>query len=133
MKKKLDCILLIDDDGPTNFLHEIVIKEADCAKKVVAVRGAQEALDFLSEQKSNGAPDVDLIFLDINMPRMTGWDFLEEYVKFNRNGQGRIIIMLTTSLNPYDEQRARKIESITDFVSKPLTVEMLHQIVENHF
>src|SRR6478609_8398410 len=134
MKEKLNCILLIDDDEPTNFINELVIKKANCTHKIVAKQGAREALEYLRSQEDGEHPCPDLIFLDINMPAMNGWDFLEEYRKLDEKQKGRIVIvMLTTSLNPDDEEKARGIKEINDFKSKPLTKEILEEILKKYY
>ena len=134
VKKKLNCILLIDDDSPTNFLHEMVIEEMDCAEQVVSVESGEMALAFLNTEVDGQHPHPDLIFLDINMPAMNGWEFLEAYKTLDVKRQGKVIIvMLTTSLNPEDRDNAQKINQITGFLNKPLTAEALEQILKEHF
>ncbi len=134
MKEKLNCILLIDDDEPTNFLNELVIKQVDCAEKTVAVQSGQAALDFLKERINGGYPQPALIFLDINMPVMNGWEFLEEYKKLDSDQKAKMVmVMLTTSLNPDDKDKADTIDAIDDFVSKPLTAEIVNEILNKHF
>lgn len=134
MKRKLNCILLIDDDEPTNFLHEMVIQEANCAEKVVAVQSGQAALDYLTSKEDEVHPQPDLIFLDINMPAMNGWEFLEHYKQLDQKQQGRIIVvMLTTSLNPDDKAKADQTVGIDNFMNKPLTVEALSKVIDKYF
>ena len=134
MKKKLNCILLIDDDDATNFIHKIVIKKTECAEKVVAVTDGQAALDFLTSTEDGKHPQPDLIFLDINMPIMDGWEFLDNYEQLNSEQKAKIvIIMLTTSLNPDDRSKAEILPNVSSFMSKPLTEEMLAEILEEYF
>ena len=78
MKQKLNCILVIDDDEPTNFFTRMIIEESNCTTHVKVVESAQEALDYLSKSRTPGRneaqyPSPDLILLDINMPAMNGW------------------------------------------------------------
>jgi CheY-like chemotaxis protein len=126
--KKLDCILFIDDDEDDNFFHQVVVKEMDGAHHIQIAESGFEALDFIK----NRAKIPDLIFLDINMPKMNGWEFLEEYRKLQRDHE-TIIIMLTTSLNPMDKERSEKIPEIKGFKTKPLDAEMLKEIMRQHF
>lgn len=134
MKNKLNCILLIDDDEPTNFLNEMVINHSGLAEKVVPTQGGREALEYLKSTENGKHPQPDLILLDINMPAMNGWEFLEEYKKLSPEQQGKIVvIMLTTSLNPDDMDKANRIEEVKDFLNKPLTVEALESMLNNHF
>lgn len=132
--KKLDCILLIDDDPSTNFLHKLYIEEANCAHRVVIRENGKEALEFLREAQDGEFPCPELIFLDINMPRMNGWEFLEEYKNLDESQKGQIIIvMLTTSLNPDDQNRATQLEEVSGFENKPLSVQMIGEILETYF
>lgn len=132
--KKLNCVLLIDDDEPTNFLNEMIITQLDCAEEIVAVLSGQEALNFLSSEKNGQHPQPDLILLDINMPGMNGWEFLDKYDALERSQKGKVVIMmLTTSMNPDDEAKAHGISDITSFMKKPLTKEAFMDVVEEHF
>lgn len=138
MKRKLDCVLLIDDDEPTNFLNKMIIEETGCVNEVKVAQSAREALDYLSgkQQMAGGAnlPMPELIFLDINMPAMDGWEFLEKYDKLSPEQKASIIVvMLTTSFNPEDESKARKISYISSYRNKPLTQEIIMGILEEHF
>jgi CheY-like chemotaxis protein len=76
----------------------------------------------------------ELIFLDINMPKMNGWEFIEEYSRLKLNGDGRtVIIMLTTSMNPLDLEKSKKSPHIAAFKTKPLNAEMLAEIYASFF
>ena len=134
MIPKLNCILLIDDDGPTNFLNKKVIEKLDCTEQCIAVQSGQEALDMLALVAAGSQVKPDLILLDINMPAMNGWEFLEEYRKLEEKLKGHIIIvMLTTSLNPDDREMARSYAEISDFINKPLTIHALQNILTSYF
>lgn len=136
MKKKLKCVMLIDDDEPTNYLNHMVVEEMDCADRIKVVPNAKDALEYLkAATKSNGdSCTPELIFLDINMPAMDGWEFLAEYEKLSEEQKSKVIVvMLTTSFNPEDRLRATQIESVAAFRNKPLTVEILREILEAHF
>jgi len=134
MKQKLNCILLIDDDKPTNFINEVVIKQLDCAEKIVVVQNGSQALDYLKSKDDGEHPQPDLIFLDINMPAMNGWEFLEKYTELDKKQHGKVVvIMLTTSLNKDDEMKASGIPYINGFKSKPLTPEIMQEVLEEYF
>jgi len=138
MKTKLNCILLIDDDEPTNFLSSIIIEEANCTEHIQIAQSGQAALDYLTKcvANENGCsyPCPDLIFLDINMPAMNGWEFLEQYSKLENKHKGNVImVMLTTSLNPDDKSKADEIPDVSGFENKPLTAEKLDAILKKHF
>jgi len=131
MKRKLKSILLIDDDEPTNFFSSLLIEDADCTENIQIAESGQRALRLLN---SDALPTPDLIFLDINMPAMDGWEFLEKYKQLPKEQQSKIvIIMLTTSLNPDDREKASKIKEISGFETKPLTPELIDSVLLKYF
>jgi CheY-like chemotaxis protein len=136
MKQKLNCVLVIDDDEPTNFFTQMILEESGCADHIKFVQSGQEALDYLiqSEAGNNAGlyPTPDLIFLDINMPAMDGWEFLEEYKKLHVVNR-IIVVMLTTSLFPEDKIKAEKMPEISGFENKPLTAEKVALVLEKYF
>jgi CheY-like chemotaxis protein len=139
MKRKLNCVLLIDDDEPTNFLNTMLIEEARCAEYIQVKQSGQDALNYLAHcapfsPENKNFPCPDLIFLDINMPAMNGWEFLAKYDELEKKHKGDcIIVMLTTSLDPEDEVKAKKIKSVTDFKHKPLTKKVVDEILDTYF
>lgn len=134
MRPLLKTILLVDDDEATNFIHNMVIKQLNCTESTVVKENGAEALEYLTSSKDGKYPQPDLILLDINMPRMDGWEFLEEYKKLDDDQLAKtVIVMLTTSLNPDDKDKANVIPVITGFMSKPLTTEMLEEILDKYF
>jgi CheY-like chemotaxis protein len=134
MKKKLHNILLIDDSKADNFINSRIIKKADVTHNIVVTYGAREALNYLSTNVDGVFPNPEIIFLDINMPDMTGWDFLEEYRKLNDNQKaGVVVCMLTTSYADDDKQKALSYNILSDFSNKPLSIDKLMGIIENNF
>lgn len=136
--KKINCILLVDDDESDNFFHTLTIKETVICDQIKVVTDGRFALDYILKaigpEQSEEFPKPDIIFLDINMPRMDGFDFLEEYNQIDEKlTSGIIISMLTTSLNPYDQERAKEIKVVREYKNKPLTPEMLQEIVSKYF
>ena len=136
--KGLRCILLVDDDEPTNFLNKIVIQKSGIKAHVQIAENGREALDYLSCKGTfsheKEYPQPGIIFLDINMPGMNGWEFLEEYHKLPDNQKASVVIaMLTTSMNPDDELRGKQNVDVKDFRSKPLTEKMILDIINEYF
>jgi CheY-like chemotaxis protein len=136
--KDLDCVLLIDDDRPTNFLHKKVIERAGLGVEVQALTSASEALEFLTGTGNYaGVPQMHrpgIIFLDINMPGMNGWEFMEAYHQLSESQKARIVvIMLTTSLNADDRERALQDKDIATFYHKPLRTETVMELVNQYY
>ena len=137
MKQKLNCVLVIDDDEPTNFFTRMILEESGCTDHIKVMQSGQEALDYLAKSEQAGCdasryPSPDLIFLDINMPAMDGWEFLVEYRNLNVTDK-IIVVMLTTSLFPEDKLKAEGMPEISGFENKPLTAEKLHKVLEKYF
>jgi len=136
MKNKLSCILLVDDDEPTNFLNQMVIEELGIAEQTRIAQNGMEALAYLKKTGvgDDDFPLPDLILLDINMPAMNGWEFLESYTNLPAHQKANVVIvMLTTSLNPDDRAKAHEISEVTGFETKPLTVDKLQVLLEKYF
>lgn len=134
--KKIKTVLLIDDDEPTTFINKKIIQSSGLIDTIHTANSGQEALNFLShkENQVNEIPTPDLILLDINMPAMDGWEFLTEYKKLKHTQpKAIVIVMLTTSLNPDDEMKAKEIKEVYGFKNKPLTKQMLEDIVIKYF
>ena len=129
MRTQLNCILLIDDDEPTNFLNRLTLEQTACSRTIHVAQSGEEALDFLRNTQR-----PDLIFLDVNMPAMDGWEFLERYRSLPSDRKADIVlIMLTTSLNPDDELRTRAIPEVSGFENKPLSQQRVEQLLEKYF
>ncbi|SMG48303.1 CheY chemotaxis protein or a CheY-like REC (receiver) domain [Marivirga sericea] len=135
MKKKLNCILLIDDDEATNFLHKSILEEADISEKIIVRENGEEAINFLTARlDDHNYPQPDLIFLDINMPVLDGWQFLQKYKKLPPQAKGKIVLfMLTTSLNPADRKRAEGESNVNGFKTKPLDEAMIDEILNEFY
>ena len=134
MKKQLKCIMLVDDNPHDNFFHERVIRKTRLGNiKVVIKHTALEALDYLKlDQDDTMHPG--LIFLDINMPGMDGWEFLEEYKLLDKDQQSKaMIIMLTTCENRQEVTRANANTSVSGFITKPLTRDKMIEINDKYF
>jgi CheY-like chemotaxis protein len=137
MKNKFKRILLIDDDEIINFLHKKILKNADVTENIIVALNGLEALEIINESENDiekNCLEPTLVFLDINMPIMNGWQFIEEFQKLGENLKNKfVIIVLTASLNLDDEIKVSKLNGINGFLNKPLTVEKVKKIMEENF
>lgn len=116
--RDLGTVMIIDDEDIDQKQYHRLLTRSGRTEKIIQFSYADEALEWLKE---NGETPVDVIFLDINMPRMNGFEFLEALEHEPRTVKPRIILMLTTSLAPKDQERASTHPLVRGFFSKPLT------------
>lgn len=121
-------ILLIDDDATSNLINEVIIKKSNLFNSIKTVIAAESGLNYLL---SNPDDLPKVIFLDINMPEMDGWEFLDKFAEIDKEIRDKIdIYMLSSSQNPDDIIRAVKNPFVKDFLSKPLKLETLKRKFE---
>lgn len=130
----LKTILLIDDDQINNFVCESIISNEKFANEVISYEWAEEALNFLQACAcSDPAKFPDLIFLDINMPGMDGWTFLEEYEKLPEEVTSNCsLFLLSSAVDRKDIICGKSHAVVKDFFSKPLSPEVLAIIQEEY-
>lgn len=128
MTKPIKTAMLIDDEEFDQRQYKRVLTRSGLVETVLQFTYADDALAHL---EANPDLEVDIIFLDINMPRMNGFEFLEAATeKFGPDFVKTVVVMLTTSLNPNDRTRAESYEVVRDFISKPLTQDVLEHVVD---
>ncbi|GAB3532038.1 response regulator [Pontibacter brevis] len=134
----LDLVLLVDDDETTNYLNKRLLSEMQIAKEIKVLRNGKEALEYLSKA-CIAAPEAgykcpDLIFLDIKMPVMDGFTFLEEYEKRGLDTEEHmVILMLTSSASFYDLERLKDFKKVRKHFSKALTKHDVRDIMDEFF
>ncbi|GAB5520080.1 MAG: response regulator [Rhodothermales bacterium] len=128
--RTLKRVVLIDDSAADLFLNRLVLEELSWIEHIDAYTYADEALAALT---APDAPDVDLILLDVNMPRMNGFEFAEAYEAAVPPDAAPVILMLSTSTHPEDIHRAKQLDCIRDYLTKPLATEHIHAILHEHF
>lgn len=127
-------VMLIDDSEADRLYTRIVLERSGAADTVVAFESAREALAVLE----SGTPPVDLILLDINMPGMDGFEFLDAYARApvgtaapgSPTGRPVAVVMLTSSPDPQDRQRALEHVCVKGYVTKPLDLDAARHLVE---
>lgn len=126
--KKLKCILLVDDDVVANFLHESLIEQLGITECMDVVTDGLQALQYLQGSK---APN--LILLDLNMPVLNGFEFLEFYNSLDIHEKNSIkIIILSSSRRMDDIKRALQLGA-ADYIVKPVSQEKIKEVIEEHF
>ena len=122
--------MLIDDNEIDNLINQKMIEASNITNNIFTHTGARSAIEFLKNiEKLEGISDnalPDIIFLDIDMPLMDGFQFLDEFEKLNDKTREKCnIVMLTSSINPQDLNKSKKYTSVKKYINKPLTQENL--------
>ncbi len=120
----LNSVLCVDDDAVTLLLCKATLQKGGFASDVITAANGQEAIDIFS---AGHCPTVGLILLDLNMPVKSGWDFLDEFVALENKPDAKVVI-LSSSADPHDREKARNYEPVVGFISKPLTVNSLDNL-----
>lgn len=132
--QKLSSILIIDDDEVNNYVCSKLIKQGGLTDEVHTALNGLEGLDFLKKIINANKKLPDLIFLDINMPEMNGWAFLEEYKELKKSFDKKVVlIMLSSSVHSNDIEKASMYEDIQEYVTKPLISNSLKKIAKKYF
>ena len=123
-------ILFIDDDKATNFLNKHIAKKNANVSSTVLVDSAFEAVNYLENQILNPQDKPDIIFLDINMPAMNGWEFLDVFYKIDSVLIKDIeIVILSSSDDPNDLNQFKTYDTLLDFVKKPLDSKLFNDVL----
>jgi CheY-like chemotaxis protein len=126
--------MLVDDNHDDNFIHERAIRQEYLDIKIITRTTGEEGLNQLRLTPGNENIVPDLIFLDINMPGMNGWEFLAQYDMLEKSMQSKaIIVMLSTSNLTEDIARAKSWSFVSTFITKPLTREKMNSIGVTYF
>lgn len=131
MNSKSVSILLVDDDEINNFISVKLIKKIMLNTEIKTCLNGKFAIDLLLEIKAT-APDEmpEYILLDINMPIMNGWEFLEEYDRLNIDPSGKTkIYIISSSVFNNDIVKAKSYPVVRDFISKPLSVDKIKDML----
>lgn len=129
-------VLCVDDDTISLTISQLLLKRTGFAQEVDTAIDGSEALDYFEQLFANN-PDAaahapELILLDINMPVMNGWEFLQEYTpRFLERLPGTKIVILSSTIDPEDFALAKKYPVVVQFISKPLSIENLDELKSN--
>ena len=131
--KKFYTVMLIDDNEIDNLINQKMIEAANITEHIFTHTGARSAIEFLKniEKVDNVAQQIlpNVIFLDIDMPLMDGFQFLDEFDKLNDSTKSKCkIVMLTSSINPQDVNKSKEYSYVKKYINKPLSQENLEKI-----
>lgn len=127
----VNAVCVIDDDDIYQFTISRLFKITQAANKILFFRNGQEAINYFLEESQNPEKLPDVIFLDINMPIMDGWDFLNEYIPLKQKLSKKITLyMISSSVDYKDIERVKTLQEVTDYVLKPITKEKVTALLE---
>lgn len=129
--KPVHTVAIIEDNPIDVFINTKVIQQAELAEEILPFNSAREALNYLQNCSELGSIPPELIILDIRMPDMDGFDFLDVFETLPDTLRNYVkIVMLSSSIDPVDESKALSYPSVVTFISKPLTRDKILQFPE---
>lgn len=128
----LDTILFVDDDPITLMLCKKVISKAAFSNQIITAQNGEEAINLFRNLLDDLEKTIpELIFLDLNMPIMGGWEFLEEFSKPTFKQFHNIkVIVLSSTIDPEDLEKIKEFPMVMDFLPKPISLSMLNKVAE---
>jgi CheY-like chemotaxis protein len=135
MAQKIELACIIDDDKIYVNLVRKIIEIKKLSENLLVFKNGQEALDYFKVILSNltEAKLPEIIFLDLNMPVMNGWEFLGEFVKIKNNFEKKIsLYVVSSSIDPRDLERAKSFNLVTDYLIKPIELKKFEKIFDQN-
>ena len=131
--KSIKNLMIIDDDDVFVFLTKKNIDQVHCVEQIKVFDNGLDSLNYIKENSGNPELLPEIIFLDLSMPIMDGWQFLEEYALLEPKIEKKIsIYIVSSSISPEDLKRANSIAMVSDFIIKPITKEKLTEIIKQN-
>lgn len=125
--EKIDLVYVIDDDPLYIFSMKKVLNLTDFCKRSEFFKNGKEALDDLVPKLSQNESLPDIIFLDISMPIMNGWEFLDHLSAHSIEKEIKIFIV-SSSIDPYDTDKSSSYGFVTDYIYKPITIDKMKDL-----
>jgi len=126
-------VCLIDDDNIYQYTARVILESTGLAKKIHSFYNGSEAITYFRDEK-NLRPEIlpDVIFVDINMPVMNGWEFLEEYQKLYATLPKPIVVyVVSSSVDSSDMQKSRSYKAVSDYLVKPVNRSKYQELMES--
>ncbi len=131
--KKTNSVYVIDDDEIYQFTINKILNSFNLPLEIKFFPDGEEAINFIDHNKNNEEELPDIVFLDINMPIMDGFEFLEEFEKIKSNLSKNIIVhMVSSSVDEVDIERANKNKNISSYITKPVNPKDIEYIIKNY-
>ncbi|MDV7137878.1 response regulator [Maribacter sp. TH_r10] len=128
--KKIESTCIIDDDPIFIYGTKRIMKEMDFCDDILVFNNGQDAIDGLMDITSQGKKLPSVIFLDLNMPIMDGWEFLEDFVKIpNHNREKVTVYIISSSVDPRDVERVKDYDVVNNYILKPITPQDLQNVL----
>lgn len=130
--KKVEGCCIIDDDPIFIYSTKRIMKEIDFCEEIIVFNNGQEAIDGLRKISQLGTKLPEVIFLDINMPVMTGWEFLDEVIKLPTNNlEKTLIFIISSSVDPRDLEKVKNYDYVNNYILKPITPNDLEDVLNS--
>lgn len=128
--KKIELLALVDDDDTFVFITKKIIEKTNHVKEIKVFHNGLEAITYLKENLNADYKLPEVIFLDLSMPIMDGWQFLDEFTTLETPKTSKIIIYIcSSSISHHDIMKAKKMSAVSDFIIKPVTKDKFTEII----
>ncbi|MEX0290105.1 MAG: response regulator [Flavobacteriaceae bacterium] len=129
--KKIKSTCIIDDDPIFIYGTKRIMKEVDFSDSILVYENGQEAIEGLTALNETGEALPSVIFLDLNMPIMSGWEFLDQFIKIpNHNIENIVVYIISSSIDPRDLERVKDYRIVSNYILKPITPEDLEGVLQ---
>jgi CheY-like chemotaxis protein len=129
MSKKVQRAFIIDDDEVYIYAIKRLIKIQNLCDEVIVFTDGKQAVDYLEEHQNDGTPMPDVIMIDVNMPVLDGWGFIDAFQKMDLNLSNKTkLFMVSSSIDPRDVKKAKEIQLIIKYIFKPITFDELKEV-----
>ncbi|RTY87675.1 response regulator [Flavobacterium sp. RSP49] len=127
---KINTFCIVDDDDIYQFTTSVLLKKTDLVNKIIVFSNGLKAINFLKDEMGNKENIPDVLFLDINMPVMDGWEFLEEYLLIKHMMPKTVVIyMVSSSVDEKDVLKAKSISALSGYLVKPISTQNIMEVI----